>query len=311
MSFLRRFTTSAAAKAVNSGSLLAKVKKQATVAAAAGAVQAFPISAKVLPEEGIPFVVFSAKSYPEKPQQPLADHFNPFFPHDPALFVENCSATHKVLLNKFYLHPSHLLVCTKNFEKQTEPLNAADFHAMWHCVSGVNGLAFFNFGKHSGGHIEPHRHIQVFPLPLLPDQLPTPLDLVISNVSSTLPARQHSAFRLPQFKFRHAICTLPPVLPQEEGSVASALMKSYTHLLEFVGADLAPADPEGKLSYNVLLTQKWMMVVRRSAGAVHNGALKVNAVSFAGSVFASTPEQLALIEQTGVLKLLQEAATPL
>lgn len=38
---------------------------------------------------------------------------NPFLPHDPALFVEDASEHHKILLNKFCIVPHHFLIVTK------------------------------------------------------------------------------------------------------------------------------------------------------------------------------------------------------
>jgi Ap4A phosphorylase N-terminal domain len=54
---------------------------------------------------------------------------NPFLPYDEALWVAHLSDTHACLLNKFNVVAHHVLVVTRTFERQTEPLNAADFDA--------------------------------------------------------------------------------------------------------------------------------------------------------------------------------------
>jgi len=36
------------------------------------------------------------------------------------------------------------------FERQTEPLNAEDLGAVWHCLRSFPSLAFFNGGELSG-----------------------------------------------------------------------------------------------------------------------------------------------------------------
>lgn len=85
---------------------------------------------------------------------------NPFLPHEPDLFVCNLSETHKLLLNKFPVNRGHVLVCTRDFVEQREPLRAADFEATALCVHALGGIAFYNFGIHSG-RSQPHKHVQV------------------------------------------------------------------------------------------------------------------------------------------------------
>ena len=55
---------------------------------------------------------------------------NPFLPYDPDLWVTHLSDTHTLLLNKFNVVEHHLLVVTRQFESQLDPLNAADFAAI-------------------------------------------------------------------------------------------------------------------------------------------------------------------------------------
>lgn len=54
---------------------------------------------------------------------------NPFLPYDGALWVTHLSDTHTCLLNKFNVVPHHVLVVTRKFARQTDPLDAADFDA--------------------------------------------------------------------------------------------------------------------------------------------------------------------------------------
>lgn len=54
---------------------------------------------------------------------------NPFLPYEEDLWVSHLSDTHTLLLNKFNVVPHHLLVVTRQFESQQDPLNAADLDA--------------------------------------------------------------------------------------------------------------------------------------------------------------------------------------
>lgn len=47
------------------------------------------------------------------------------------MWVQHLSPTHTLLLNKFNVVPHHLLVVTRAFESQLDPLNAADMEATW------------------------------------------------------------------------------------------------------------------------------------------------------------------------------------
>lgn len=59
---------------------------------------------------------------------------DPFDPYDEALWVDHLSPSHTLLLNKFNVVEHHVLVVTRKFEKQTDPLNLQDLEATWHVV---------------------------------------------------------------------------------------------------------------------------------------------------------------------------------
>jgi hypothetical protein len=56
---------------------------------------------------------------------------NPFLPYDENLWVQHLSESHTLLLNKFNLVEHHVLVVTRSFESQDDPLNSKDFSASW------------------------------------------------------------------------------------------------------------------------------------------------------------------------------------
>jgi len=58
--------------------------------------------------------------------------------------------------------------------------------------------------------------------------------------------------------------------------------------------------------YNLLATRRWLLLVPRSRE--HYRSISVNAMGFAGSLFVRDEAELALVEETGPMSLLQEVA---
>ena len=215
-----------------------------------------------LPDAGLPFVVRLARGLARKPQateQAPAVPRNPFLPpFEPGLFVQELTATHRVLLNKFNVFPHHALVVTHAFEPQSQRLGLADFEALHLSLEAVDGLVFYNATTVAGAS-QPHRHLQVVPLPvpLVPGkiQLPCRADLV--------------------------------PLPASPG----ASLRAYREALARLGRDHEGAD------YNLLCTREWMLTVPRARECVADVSL--NALAFAGSFFVRSPEQLERLRATG------------
>eukprot|EP00775_Hariotina_reticulata_P007505 gene7505-7715_t len=93
------------------------------------------------------------------------------------LWVTHLSDTHTLLLNKFNVVPHHVLVVTRQFESQQDPLNARDFAATQQVLAAMpsGGVAFYNCGEHSG-RSQPHKHVQA--------GLPTPVSYNVVMSSS-------------------------------------------------------------------------------------------------------------------------------
>ena len=90
---------------------------------------------------------------------------NPFLPYEPDLYVADVSPTHVCILNKYNVVDLHLLIITRAFEHQESRLRLPDFQALWRCLVEYDSLGFYNSG-HLSGASQPHKHLQVVPLPL-------------------------------------------------------------------------------------------------------------------------------------------------
>ena len=105
---------------------------------------------------------------------------NPFLPYDPELYVGDLPPAHVCLLNKFNVVDHHLLIVTREFEHQETALTPADFAAMWSCLQQIDGLAFYNSGTVAGAS-QPHKHLQLVPLPLLEQGPRIPVESAVAQ----------------------------------------------------------------------------------------------------------------------------------
>ncbi|EFJ46772.1 hypothetical protein VOLCADRAFT_92922 [Volvox carteri f. nagariensis] len=206
---------------------------------------------------------------------------NPFLPPEPELFVRHLGPEHSLVLNKFNVVHHHVLVITREFRSQAEPLYGSDLAATLDVVRAMpaGGVAFYNCGPNSG-RSQPHKHMQAAeaaplqPLELrrlpyrcyvalLPDR-PTPQQLEVAF---------HTLLQtcFPGYNYEPS-----PLL--QEGSTPR-------------DAATAVAVAAGSVSYNVLLTSSWMMLVPR--GRERCGPLALNSLAFAGPSIMPNDPRLA------------------
>lgn len=223
---------------------------------------------------------------------------NPFLPYDPALFVADVSPSHVALLNKFNVLEHHVLLVTRVYEEQTSQLTRSDFEALWACLREVDGLGFYNSGPEAGAS-QPHKHLQLVPAALGPGCERPPVERVLA--AARFEGRLGTAPGLP---FRHALARVRGFAGRDPGDAAETSCALYAELLDAVGAlrDGAP-DP-----YNLLVTREWMLAVPRSRGACDG--LEVNALGFAGALFARSSAQLETLHRLGPLALLRAVGRP-
>lgn len=236
---------------------------------------------------------------------------NPFLPYDDALFVGALSPTHVALFNKFNVLDRHLLIVTRYFEDQETLLTAADWQALWLCLEELGGLAFYNGGPMAGAS-QPHKHLQLVPLPLAADGPAVP---IAPLVEAALVAS--GIGRCAGLGFRHAVGRLDPRLTGD--AAARAADVCYRELLAAVGiaGTAGPGRGNGagngallwqSAPYNLLATREWMLVVARRQEAYEG--VSVNGLGFAGSLFVRDEAEARLVASIGPMRLLAEVAAP-
>lgn len=289
------------------GTLWPALRARTEQALRCGALQPIETIATVVEDGGVRFVIRQVSSLMNKPRaeprpsgepRPFVD---PFLPYDPDLFVADVSPTHVALLNKFNVIDHHLLIVTRAFEPQEALLDLADFEAWFQCLGEFDGLGFYNGGRDAGAS-QPHKHLQIVPLPLGDRGQSLPIDSLVQAVSF-----EGDVAKLSGFAFEHAFTTLP-LLPPEQAAVQA--VSRYRMLLEAVGLGAGSTDthPHQSGAYNLLLTRRWMLLVPRRVEAAHGVA--VNALAFGGSLFVRDREQMTTVRRVGPMSILRDVGMP-
>ncbi len=287
---------------------------------ACGALQPIATDSELVVDAGIPFVVRIAANILRKARAGAerkllqGEAFNPFLPYDPDLFVADLSPTHVCILNKFNVVDHHLLMITRAFESQDSLLTVQDFEAMGLTLREIDGLAFYNGGKLAGAS-QRHKHLQLVPLPMVPEGPALPMEAVFN------PREFRAGLNQSALPFHHAIAPLNFDWNQDLTAAAQGTLNLYKTMLKALdlwSEDLRSEDlwsedlrsessPEGDRlqprPYNLLATRDWLLIIPRRAEA--SAGISINSLGFAGSLFVKDAEQLAQLKAIGPMNILK------
>ena len=197
---------------------------------------------------------------------------NPFLPYDESMFVSDAGDSHVCLLNRFPVLNNHLLICSRDFERQVLPITQENFEAWLLGFDGEDVLGFYNGGPNAGAS-QPHRHMQL---------VKTSIALEDPIVSGELP------FTNKLFKF--------------DSIDAAALYSMYIDGME----DLQLFGKEECLPYNLILRPNWMLIVPRKQTSFNNVFL--NGLNYCGTFLVRNEEQRLWAEEFGFMNILRECA---
>jgi ATP adenylyltransferase len=282
-------------------------------ALASGALQPIGTDSALIPDAGVDFVVriigsLSRKAEDRKrrdrEQSETGERRNPFLPYEPAMFVADVSPSHLCLLNKFNVIDHHLLIVTREFESQDRLLTESDFEAMWRCMAEFNGLAFYNGGRIAGAS-EPHKHLQMIPLPVADKGLDVPIEPLLA--SAELEGSLGQASALP---FSHRYAETPRHAFRDPARAAAETLGLYRAMLEELELNRRSEPPDAVqiAPYNLLCTRDWMLLVPRTRELFEG--VSINAIGFAGGLLVRNPEQLAVLRDRGPMAALRETGAP-
>ncbi len=291
------------------GCLWKRLTQVSADALRSGAQRSIPTEHVLMEDGGISFVVRILAALEEKRQarkeqtaleKASGRRVNPFLPHEEDLFVADLSETHLCLLNKFNVLEHHLLIVTRSFEDQEELLTLEDFHALWMCMFEYNGLGFYNGGEVAGAS-QPHKHLQVIPLPMTERGPRVPAEPLLAT------ARFCQGIGVaPRLPMVHAWVRMPALQSDDPAEAARAALRGYRAMLSSTG--LGPGrGPEGRRQagpYNLLVTREWMLLVPRSRE--FSGTISVNALGFAGALLVKNEEEMNHVKDRGPMGVLRD-----
>jgi len=294
------------------------IQEKFLIAVANNALFSIDTKINIITDRGVDFVIRVAKAFQNKPvlndQKHLINSKSPFLPpYDPYLYVGSISDTHILIFNKFNVLPYHLLLVTKEYQSQYEGLNVTDFEGSYKLLQEKEGLIFFNCGPVSG-HSVLHKHLQFVPLPLTSiDSVLVPIEKLIyyNNVLPTL----NTVFTIKQIPFKHSCLVFSNQLPKEHTEEITTLpspqqLHQYcAELLKSLNIPIQNADAETiNISYNFLLTRRWMFVVLRKLEKFNN--IPINGLGFTGSLFIKEESDLQLVGELGPFSVLKGVGFP-
>ncbi len=280
------------------GELWTRVVARAARALGTGALQPIATRRESLRDAGVDFQVrvVDALAHKDRLGEAAPSERNPFLPYEPDLFVAELSDSHVCLLSKFNVLEGHLLLVTRFFEPQEALLTRADFRAAWTGLSEIEGLVFYNAGRRAGAS-QPHKHLQLVPLPLGDGGDATPLDPVLAGAEPAPAPRR--ATGLP---FAHAWVRVDDLAGRPPAAAAEAAHERYRALLSEIGVG-GTTHP-----YNLLFTREWMLAVPRRRESCEG--VPVNAVGFCGALLVRDAEQLDFVRRRGPMSILRDVAAP-
>ena len=288
-----------------SGTLGAALERAARRALACGALRPIETVQQTIEEGGVDFIIRSVSSLARKAlDQPrgaadAAPAADPFLPFDPNLFVADISPTHVALLNKFNVVANHLIIATSRFVPQEVLLDDEDFQALCACLAQMDGLGFYNAGVAAGAS-QPHKHLQMVPLPLGVGGASTPIDQALGALRD-----ERGILTAPGLPFRHSFTWLEDGLLEHPLAAAARMTSLYADLLANIGVTHVVHEGLRYTSapWNLIVTRRWMLVVPRLCERFCGVA--INALGFAGSLFVRDDAQLETIKRVGPMAALR------
>ncbi len=282
------------------GTLWKSIQETTELALQSGALKSIPTELEIIEQVGIKFVIRilanlnrkeADKEKQEQQTSRTGKEFNPFLPYEKDLFVADISDTHVCILNKFNVVDFHLLIITRIFEEQESLLTLQDFTAMWTCLGEFEGLVFYNGGKLAGAS-QRHKHLQIVPF--------SETDIPISPLLKTAKL-ENDMGTIREFPFLHAFTNL------NRGESPKVTLEKYHTLLQKMGIKPLENNLQSG-AYNLLITQKWMLIVPRKQEEIEG--ISINSLGFAGALLVKNQQQMELVKNIKPMEILSKVAFP-
>lgn len=272
------------------GSLRERLDAATRRARQSGALEPIETDCYFSEDDGIRFIIRRVIHRTRKPVPQVSGYSdptaaNPFLPFDRQLYVADASTTHVCVLNKFNVVDNHLLILTREFEHQESPLTQQDFVAWWKCLVEFDALGFYNSGVVAGAS-QPHKHLQLVPLPMADGVKAIPLSVKLRN-HRPRPGTVDSVAEIP---YRHLITFFDDSAARGSHRAARECHQIYGEMLRRFGMDsTVPGNGRLMHPYNLLVTRRWMLMVPRKRECFES--ISLNSQAFAGTFLVHTARQ--------------------
>ena len=212
---------------------------------------------------------------------------NPFNPWEKILEIERIGNNHQLILNKYPVQKGHILLITNSWKPQNGWLDIDDWVAIRKVNKDTSGLWFFNSSPIAGAS-QPHRHIQLLRRSYGENNCPREkwfLDFKINNDNET---KLKKSIVVSDFDFLEN---------------STYLYNLYLELTRKIGLGDPINDKKPKFPYNILITNKWIAIIKRKFDHIHG--FSVNGLGFAGYLLITEKSNINYLKKYGPEKLLE------
>ena len=249
-----------------------EAEKVTRLALAEGSLVPIATDPSEFEQNGIHYVLHTKNENAAKKIAQTQNPENPFFPYEQDMFVGSAGDSHVCLLNKFPVLSPHLLICSRTFVEQVQPLTIIDFKAWLLGFDDPDILGFYNGGTKAGAS-QHHRHMQL--------------------VKTVVPMEEKFFSR--KLPFRHWFIRLENM---DAVDLFNAYQRGMNQLGLFGESECHP--------HNLLMTMNWMLIVPRSKESL-NGIF-VNGLNYAGFFLIKNNEKAKYLKDYGLLRVLIECS---
>ena len=212
---------------------------------------------------------------------------NPFCPWDKILEIDKIDDDHQLILNKYPVQKGHILLITNNWKPQNGWLDINDWKAIQKVNKDTSGLWFFNSSPIAGAS-QPHRHFQL--LRRSKDEISCPREkwFLEMKLDKDRDSKLKKNIIVSKFNFL-------------ENSIS--LYELYLELCMKLGLGDTISDLKPRYPYNLLITNKWIAIIKRSNDHIHG--FSINGLGFAGYLLVTEKSDINYLKKFGPEKLLE------
>jgi ATP adenylyltransferase len=227
---------------------------------------------------------FTSKPLPPKGSKQPAKGKDPFTDPEDGFVLSHVGHTHVLQFNKFCVYRPQLILHTKEFAKQTEDLDLADFTAGLSVLKQLKEpwVLFYNCGLRAGSS-QGHKHMQLIPKPRSEDFVLFP-DRMNKEQGFGRPTRPPAELHVPYD------CLIAPLRFDTSAEDLYELYQDMLGELRKVTKVMSGEKVSG--AHNMILTLDWLCIIPRQSRGEQG--VYTNAMGMLGLVCKSFSIYLSL-----------------